>query len=216
MYNRQEAVGKMVSSAIAKQIQHFQRATQSVEHGMTAQEQDLDLIRRMVSGDENAMRELYAAYGQRLYTYALRLTNDPATAEDVTQETLVIAWRTAGKFRGEGRLIAWLLGIVHHSAMKALRHVTQPLEALEETVSEANPSPEEQAQAEEMKRWVRQGLGSLSTEHRAVLELVFYQGLTLNEAAEVCRCPLGTVKSRLSYARQRLRGVLSRTEEIWR
>lgn len=206
----------MVSSAIAKQIQHFQYTTQSVEQSMTAQEQDLDLIRRMVSGDENAMRELYAAYGQRLFAYALRLTNDPATAEDVTQETLIIVWRTAGKFRGEGRFIAWLLGIVHHCAMKALRHVTQPLEALEETVSGANPSPEEQAQAEEMKRWVRQGLGSLSTEHRAVLELVFYQGLTLNEVAEVCRCPLGTVKSRLSYARRHLRGVLDRSEEVWR
>jgi RNA polymerase sigma-70 factor (ECF subfamily) len=208
----------MDSSAITKQILHFQRGTQSVEHSMTAQEQDLDLIRRMASGDENAMRELYAAYGQRLFAYALRLTTDPAMAEDVTQETLVIAWRTAGKFRGEGRLIAWLLGIVHHGAMKALRHASasRPLDALEETASGTNPSPEDQAQAEEMKRWVRQGLQDLSTEHRAVLELVFDQGLTLNEVAEVCKCPIGTVKSRLSYARQHLRGVLSRSQEVWR
>jgi RNA polymerase sigma-70 factor (ECF subfamily) len=49
-----------------------------------------------------------------------------------------------------------------------------------------------------------------------VLELVFYQGLTLQEVAEVCNCPLGTVKSRLSYARRHLRGVLSRSEEVWR
>jgi len=206
----------MVSSAIAKQIPHFRCVSQGVEHSMTAREQDLDLIRRMASGDENAMRAVYAAYGQRLFAYALRLTNDPASAEDVTQETLVIAWRTARKFRGEGRLIAWLLGIVHHTAMKSLRHTSQPLEAVEDVPAESNASPEDQAQAEEMKRWVRQGLQSLSSEHRAVLELVFYQGLTLNEVTEVCRCPLGTVKSRLSYARQHLRGVLSRNEEIWR
>jgi RNA polymerase sigma-70 factor (ECF subfamily) len=49
-----------------------------------------------------------------------------------------------------------------------------------------------------------------------VLELIFYQGLSLNEAADVLKCPVGTVKSRLSYARQHLRGVLSRTEENWR
>lgn len=182
---------------------------------MTAQEQNLGLIHRMVAGDENAMRELYAAYGQRLFAYALRLTNDHATAEDVTQETLVIAWRTAGKFRGEGRLLAWLLGIVHHTAMKTLRHTAEPLETIEDTVPERNASPEEQAQAEEMKRWVRKGLQDLSTEHRAVLELVFYQGLTLNEVAEICQCPLGTVKSRLNYARGHLRGVLSRTQEVW-
>jgi len=183
---------------------------------MTGQEQDFDLIHRMASGDENAVRELYAAYGQRLYAYALRLTNDPAAAEDVTQDTLVTAWRTAPSFRGEGRLIAWLLGIVHHSAMKTLRHMSLPLDAVEKTISEANASPEEQSQVGEMKRWVQQGLQSLSTEHRAVLELVFYQGLSPNEVAEVCKCPLGTVKSRLSYARQHLRGVLSRNEENWR
>ncbi len=203
----------MVSSAIAKQIPHFQRGTQHLEHTMNAREQDLDLIQRMSAGDENAMRELYAAYGQRLYAYALRLTNDPAAAEDITQETLVVAWRTANQFRGEGRLIAWLLGIVHHNAMKTLRHASQPLK---ENLPAGNPSPEEQAQAEEMKRWVRKGLQDLSTEHRAVLELVFYQGLTLNEVAEVCQCPLGTVKSRLSYARRHLHGLLSRSEEVWR
>jgi RNA polymerase sigma-70 factor (ECF subfamily) len=183
---------------------------------MTRQDLDLDLIERMIAGDDNAVRELYAAYGQRLYAYALRLTNDPAIAEDVTQDTLVTAWRTAKKFRGEGRLIAWLLGIVHHSAMKALRHASQPLDAIEETLSEANISPEEQAQIGETNQWIRRGLQSLSTEHRAVLELVFYQGLSLNEVAEVCECPLGTVKSRLNYARGHLRGVLSRNEENWR
>jgi len=206
----------MVSSAIAKQTLQVQRIVQGAKHNMTSQEQDLDLIHRMGAGDENAARELYAAYGQRLYTYALRITNDPATAEDVTQDTLVTAWRTANKFRGEGRLIAWLLGIVHHSAMKALRHASQPLDAIEETIPESHASPEEQAQTGEMKHWIRQGLQSLSAEHRAVLELVFYQGLSLNEVAEVCGCPLGTVKSRLSYARQHLRGVLSRDEENWR
>jgi RNA polymerase sigma-70 factor (ECF subfamily) len=100
--------------------------------------------------------------------------------------------------------------------MKALRHATEPLETIEETLLERNASPEQQALAEEKKRWVRQGLQDLSAEHRSVLELVFYQGLTLNEVAEVCQCPLGTVKSRLNYARQHLRGVLSRNEENWR
>ena len=206
----------MIPSLVVKQALHFSRITQSVDVSMTSRENDLNLIRRIVMGDENAVCELYAAYGQRLYAYALRITNDTATAEDVTQETLVIAWRTASQFRAEGRLIAWLLGIVHHSAMKALRHTSQPLDEIEETVPASSPSPEEQAQTGEIKRWIRKGLQSLSTEHRAVLELVFYQGLSLQEVAEVCGCPLGTVKSRLSYARGHLRGVLSRNEENWR
>ena len=175
---------------------------------------DLDLIRRMQAGDDDAVRDLYAQYGQRLYAYALRLTNDPATAEDVTQNTLVTAWQTAKNFRAEGRLIAWLLGIVHHTAMKAIRNRANYLDDVaEESIREDQPSPEEQAQVKDERRWVRQGMQSLSPEHRAVLELIFYQELTLNEVAQVLGVPLGTVKSRLSYARTHLRGVLARTEE---
>lgn len=188
--------------------------SQDTQAAMTHPVEDLDLIRRMQAGDDDAVRELYALYGQRLYAYALRLTNDPATAEDVTQNTLVTAWRTARTFRGEGRLIAWLLGIVHHTAMKAIRSNTNYIEEVaEENFSGDQPSPEEQAQVKDERRWVRQGMQSLSPEHRAVLELIFYQELSLNETAQVLNIPLGTVKSRLSYARDHLRGVLTRTEE---
>jgi RNA polymerase sigma-70 factor, ECF subfamily len=189
-------------------------ATEPTQSSMTQRADDLDLIHRLKAGDDDAMRDLYALYGQRLHAYALRLTNDPAAAEDVTQNTLITAWRTVGSFRGEGRLIAWLLGIVHHTAMKSIRDVPTVLDSsTEENVPDRQPSPQEQAEGREMKRWVRDGLASLSLEHRTVLELVFYQGLFLSEVAEVLDCPLGTVKSRLSYARQHLRGVLTRMEE---
>ena len=185
---------------------------------MALSETDLILIRRIVSGDEAALRDLYAAYGQRLYAYALRLVGDPAQAEDVVQETLVSVWRSAGRYRGEGRLLAWLLGIVHNLALKSIRRQPIPLSAeMEAILPDPGDSPEELVQAGERSRWLQRGLDSLSTEHRAVLELVFYQGLSLAEAAEVCGCPTGTIKSRLSYARQYLRGVLSRKkEEDWR
>ncbi len=189
-------------------------AMEPTKSSMVQRADDLDLIHRLQAGDDDAMRDLYTRYGQRLYAYALRLTNDPATAEDVTQNTLITAWRTISSFRGEGRLIAWLLGILHHTAMKSIRGlhtVSGPIP--EETLPDHQPSPQEQAEGRERKRWVRDGLASLSLEHRTVLELVFYQGLSLQEVAEVLDCPLGTVKSRLSYARQHLRGVLTRMEE---
>lgn len=172
---------------------------------------DYSLVRRMVAGDETAMHELYAAYGQRLYAYALRLTRDQSLAEDVVQEALVAAWKSARRFRGEGRVIAWLLGIVHHLALKSLRHPAQPLtDEIEETLAAGVPSPEQQFESAEQAARLRFGLRALSAEHRSVLELVFYQGLSLEQAAQVCRVPLGTIKSRLSYARRQLRGILSR------
>ncbi len=181
---------------------------------MTEENKDIHLLRRINQGDDDAVRELYAQYGQRLYAYALRITNDPSTAEDVVQHTLVTVWKTAKSFRGESRLITWLLGIVHHTAIKTLRNQTQSLdETAEETISQNQPSLEEQVQGQEMKRWIQNGLQSLSAEHRMVLELVFYQGLSLQEVAQITKLPLGTVKSRLSYARTHLRGVLTRTQE---
>ena len=203
----------MFSSAIVKQTVRFPQVTQEVTHGTSTREQDCDLVARILAGDESAIRDLYGRYGQRLYAFALRLTNDPATAEDVTQDTLIIAWRTAGEYRGDGRLLAWLLGIVHHRAMKALEQTARPIHSLDDNTPGMGPSPEEQAQSRETSEWVQEGLQDLSTAHRAVLELVFYQGMSLNEVAEISRCPLGTVKSRLSYARKHLLGVLSRRQE---
>ncbi len=185
---------------------------------MAEPEYNVELMRRIAAREDMALCELYAAYGQRLYAYALRLTNEPALAEDIVQDALVIVWRTAGRYRGEGRLAAWLLGIVHHTAIKAMRHRSIPIsDEMVTGLPAPTDSPETQTQANQQAQWVRDGLQSLSPEHRAVLELVFYQGLSLDETAKVCNCPLGTVKSRLSYARQHLRGILSRQNvEEWR
>jgi RNA polymerase sigma-70 factor (ECF subfamily) len=182
---------------------------------MAEAERDLDLMRRLALGDESAVGELAATYGQRLYAYALRLTDDPALADDVAQDALVTAWRTARKFRGEGRPIAWLLGIVHHTALKAVRRRPRPLsDEMEQALVSPLDSPEDLAQAGDQAEAVRRGLGQLPSGQRLVLEMVFYQGLSLDEVAQVCDIPLGTVKSRLSAARQTLRGVLLRSGEV--
>jgi len=189
----------------------FLPSTHEIPHTMPDEAYDYNLVRRMAAGDEVALHELYAAYGQRLYAYALRLTSDPAQAEDVVQDALVAAWKSARRFRGEGRVIAWLLGIVHHLALKSLRHRSQSLtDEIEEMLESGSPSPEQQAESAEQAARVHFGLRALSPDHRSILELIFYQGLSLEEAAQVCRLPLGTVKSRLSYARRQLRGILSR------
>lgn len=204
----------MLAGTLKKHRFQKETAETTVPGYMTDLQQDTALLQRITAKDEAALRELYAVYGQRLYAYALRLTDNPVVAEDVVQDTLVAVWQSAGHFRGEGRVLAWLLGIVHHTAMKALRHVSQPIsDEMEISLSAQVPLPEECLQEQEQSQWVRRGLQNLSVEHRAVLELVFYQGLSLNEVAEVCNCPVGTVKSRLSYARKRLRGILSRQEK---
>jgi RNA polymerase sigma-70 factor (ECF subfamily) len=131
------------------------------------------------------------------------------------QDVLVVVWRTAGTYRGEGRLKSWLLGIVHHTALKSVRRRSIPIsEGMESSLQALDPLPDELVQEDQRTQTIRRGLEELSSEHRAVLELVFYQGLSLQETAEVCGCPVGTVKSRLNYARLHMRRLLSRMEEI--
>jgi len=174
-------------------------------------ENDRLLVQRIVAGDEEAMSLLYQEYGQRLYAYAMRITGDPAAAEEVLQDSLVAAWQNASRFRADGRLISWLLGIVHHRAIDLLRkRRTTPLNDEHEDLADHALLPDEEAAASEQGRLIKSGLDCLPLEQRMVLELVFYQGLSLNEVAGVCGCPLGTVKSRLNYAKSALRGVLNR------
>ena len=185
-----------------------------LERSKPIQNIDRELAQRLAEGDAQALRELIDTYGQRMYAYALRLTSDPARAEDVVQESLVAAWQGAKGFHGSGSLIAWLLGIVHHHAMDSLRK-TRPVveDVFDKSAVELaadDPLLEEQTAISEQRRMLRAGMKGLSPEHRAVLELVFYQGLSLQETAQVCGVPLGTVKSRLNYAKASLRGMLSR------
>lgn len=172
---------------------------------------DVVIIERIKKRDKQALHDLYMLYGQRLYAYAYRLTGDENQAQDVLQETFITAWKSAGKYRGDGRVLAWLLGITHHQAMKTFRHPMVDLSKVDEKKLDSNQdSPEDLIQASQQKALIRAGLEKLSPDHRAVIELVFYQGLNLEEAAKVCQCPVGTVKSRLSYARLHLKGIINR------
>ena len=169
------------------------------------------LVRRMAAGDEAALQALYAAHGHRLFAYACRLTANRALAEEVLQDSLLAAWRGARGFRGEGRVIAWLLGIVHRQALNATRRkrlASTNLEDAEEAGAIPAAPPADPAAALDRERALTAALDELSADHRAVLELVFYQGLALAEAAQVCGCPVGTIKSRLSYAKAHLRRSL--------
>jgi len=203
----------MFTNTLTKTIPQVKAAAPALAQTMTESLPELEILTRIAGGDQAGLGELCTLYGQRLYAYALRICGEPAQAEDVVQETLVTVWKSAGSFRGEGRVISWLLGIVHHTALKTLRRDPRAQgEDLLESLPDGQYSPEEQVQASERSADLQKGLQSLSPDHRAVLELVFYQGMSLEETAAICGCPVGTVKSRLSYARQALRGVLARQE----
>jgi RNA polymerase sigma-70 factor (ECF subfamily) len=167
-----------------------------------------ELVGRAQAGEAAAFERLAEQHAARLWRYALALGKDTHAAEDLAQETLVEAWRSLARFDGRCRFSTWLCGILRHRFLKARRHHhaarLSPSDALGQVPCTAE-TPERCAELSENAQRVRQAVASLPEEHRLVVELRFFAGATLDEIAAAVGCPLGTVKSRLHFALEKLR-----------
>ncbi len=183
--------------------------------------EDLDraVLVRVTAGELYALEELYDRYRTMAYSIALRITGDAAAAEDVLQDAFLGVWRHADRYaEGRGSVKTWLLSIVHHRSVDAVRR-RRPTTVLPEP--EAWPPPQlvlPDVWAEVAGRIdaevVRVALSTLSDVQREALELAYFGGLTQTEIAERTGAPLGTVKSRMRLGlRAMRRGLLGETRE---
>lgn len=169
---------------------------------------DHQLLRLVAAGDEAAFGDLYQLYSQPVFNYLLRLINDSAVAEELLQDVFLAVWQGARRFREEARVKTWLLRIAHHQAVSWLRR-KRPAVPLDEATEIAVDDPIDDHLA---RAWradqIRQALDRLSVKHRAVIELTFVHELSYAEIAEIVDCPIGTVKSRMSYALRHLSEII--------
>jgi len=185
---------------------------------------EVALIQSARQGDLDAFNRLVLAYQDRVFSQAYRLMGEMEAAEDAAQEAFISAFRNLKSFRG-GSFRAWLLRIVTNVCYDELRRrkrrpttPLEPLDAEDEEVESprwlADPgeSPEEHSERVELDRAIQGCLEDLPEEFRTVVVLVDVQGFDYIEAAEVIHTPVGTVKSRLSRARMRLRDCL---RDLW-
>jgi RNA polymerase sigma-70 factor (ECF subfamily) len=178
--------------------------------------EDAALIRRMVDADETALGALYDRWVRSLYSLVLHLLRDPDEAEDVVEETFWQAWRKADSYEpSRGAVSTWLLTIGRRKALDRLRARKRNREDSIESESvfadlpSPSPDPESQAEGSDLREHVRAALRELPNEQREVLELGYFSGLSQAEIAEKTGQPLGTVKTRMRLAMQKLREPLS-------
>lgn len=175
---------------------------------------DRAALARIADGQLDALEELYDRYRTMAYSIALRITSDPTAAEDVVQEAFLGAWRNAGRYaEARASVRTWLLAIVHHRAIDAVRR-RRPTSELPEP--DAVPPPQlwmPDAWAEVAGRLdrdaIRAALAELSDVQREALELAYFGGLTQQEIAIRTATPLGTVKSRMRLGLLALRRALT-------
>ncbi len=184
---------------------------------------ELALIASAQKGDVRAFNQLVLLYQSMAYNVAYRILNDPDAAADATQDAFLSAYKGMKKFRG-GSFKAWLLRIVTNACYDQLRvKKRRPTSSLDDMPVEAEhssflrdeaQSPGELLERQELGHFLQSGISALPMEQRTVLVLSDVQGLSYQEVAAIMDLSLGTVKSRLSRGRARLRDFLLERGEL--
>ncbi|NOX63476.1 MAG: sigma-70 family RNA polymerase sigma factor [Chloroflexi bacterium] len=169
-------------------------------------------------GDAAALAELYDRYARLVYNLALKTVGDSATAEEITQDVFFRIWEKAGQYRAErARVSTWLSSIARNRAIDILRRRNRrgdeganPIDWTDATPEAflADDDPEREALHALRRERVRAALKRLPETQREVLALAYFEGLSHSEMAERLNLPLGTVKTRVRLAMQKLRVLL--------
>jgi RNA polymerase sigma factor (sigma-70 family) len=174
---------------------------------------DADLLRRMSAGDPTAVEELYDRFRRPAFALARRILAEDSLAEDVLQEVFLGVWRDPGAYdTGRGSFASWLMAMVHHKAVDAVRREesqrrrqTLAGDELVRQMPTSTRDVEEDAAARAEATRVRAALGELPQAQREALTLAYYGGYTQREVAALTGAPLGTVKTRMLTGMRRLK-----------
>jgi RNA polymerase sigma-70 factor, ECF subfamily len=171
---------------------------------------DAALIAKVAAGNRLAMQVLFARHHARVYRFILRLLGSEAAAEDLTSEVFLGVWRHAHRFEARSSVTTWLLAIARYKALAELRR--RPELACDEAAAQTSDpadDPEATFAIKHRGEIVRDCLGRLSRRHREVIDLVYYHGKSVQEAAAILGIPGNTVKTRMFHARKNLSELLA-------
>jgi len=180
---------------------------------------DRTLVELAAQGQERALGILYDRYSSPLYAVAYRITGERADAEEVVLEAFAQAWREAVRFRSEkGSVIAWLTMICRSRALDLVRARGRRARLVQSAATGepegavamggAGPNPADRVACQERARRVAEALATLSPPQREAIELAYYEGLSQSEIADRLAQPLGTIKTRVRLAMEKLRDAL--------
>ena len=176
-----------------------------------ADEDVMQLVRR---GDARAFEIVYERHSAAAFSLAYRMMGTRSGAEDVTQDAFLSLWRSGARYdRARGSVRTWVLGIVHHRAIDALRRATvhDRRRAGDEGMEERFEAPERtdvEAARREEAGTVRSALSTLPADQCQVIELAYFGGFTHTEIAEMLEAPVGTIKGRMRLGLKKMRAQL--------
>ncbi|PYJ25277.1 MAG: RNA polymerase subunit sigma [Verrucomicrobia bacterium] len=183
---------------------------------------ELDLVRRCQAGDTEAFDELVTRYRTRVFGMIYNMVHSEEDAWDLAQDAFVKAWKSIKRFRGRSSFYTWLYRIVMNVAIDWMRkrqvksggtefdEATQlkEIDPASKTAPKADALPYETMERGEIRERIDQAIAQLTPEHRAVILMKEIEEMQYHEIAEALECSIGTVMSRLFYARKKLQNLL--------
>src|SRR4051794_1739358 len=175
-----------------------------------------EAIARIAAGDLQAFERLYRMYQPRLTRFLTTLLRRPQLIEEVLDDTMMVVWQSADRFRGSSKLSTWIFAIAYRKAHKARLKWPDPIEEPEQdTRLSEDPAPDDELHHQKLHDSLMRAMDQLSADHRAVVELTYFHGLGYREIAEIVDCPVDTVKTRMFHARRRLKQAIGGRLSDW-
>jgi RNA polymerase sigma-70 factor, ECF subfamily len=171
-------------------------------------EQIFELLKQISEGNERAMAQLYRSFSRKIYAYAFNRIHDSGKAEEIMVDTMYEVWKHPLGFRGDAKFSTWVIGIARHKMLDSLRKNEPESDEIDDSLVSEDIGVFDLLAEKQRREGVQQCMGKLSDEHRECLHLVFYEGMTLSEIAEIQNCPENTIKTRVFHARQRIKNCL--------
>jgi RNA polymerase sigma-70 factor (ECF subfamily) len=183
---------------------------------------DLDLVKRAQEGDSEAFDELVGRYRNRIFGMIYNMVHNEQDAWDLAQDSFLKAWKSIARFRGQSSFYTWMYRIVMNVTIDAMRKKQvkgggaefddsvqlKEIDPASRTVPHADALPHERMEHKEIRSRIDAAIAQLSPEHRAVILMKEIEDMQYNEIAESLGCSIGTVMSRLFYARKKLQTLL--------
>jgi RNA polymerase sigma-70 factor, ECF subfamily len=187
----------------------------------SAEPDDFDLVKRCQAGDTGAFDELVTKYRSKVFSMIYGMVQNEQDAWDLAQEGFLKAWRSIHRFKCQSSFYTWLYRIMTNVTIDALRRKSfrsdsefddriapAEFEAGSRTTPASAPLPDLSLERAEIRQRIELAIGKLTPEHRAVIVMKEIQDLQYNEIADILGCSVGTVMSRLFYARKKLQTLL--------
>lgn len=178
---------------------------------------EVALMARIAAEQEEAFETLYRLYHPRLTRFLEGMMRRPSLVEEILDDTMLVVWRRAHTYDPTAKVSTWIFGIAYRQALKALRQVDAAVErqAAEtlELVDGGQTGPDGAMQQQQLRLHLDRALAALSAEQRAVIQMTYYLGYACRDIAQIMDCPVDTVKTRMFYARRRLRTLLAAGRE---